>query len=117
MTAEEAEDAAGKRRGIQRAGRGPVYVYLRVLCVLRDELLAVPVARARPMARRRVSSRMLFTFSRPNTRSTTFLAFGFDSLPHAAHSPNFSASSSSLIGFTGLPLPKSARPLMVRPST
>ena len=40
------------------------------------------------MASRRVSSRMLFSFSRLNTRSMTFSAFAFGSLPHAAHSRN-----------------------------
>src|SRR4030088_954780 len=50
------------------------------------------------------------------TKEIIFSALVLEQPPYSAHPRNFVAASSKLIGFAGLPLAKSARPLIAFPS-
>src|SRR6266404_3916961 len=50
------------------------------------------------------------------TKAMIFSVLTFGQLAYSAHPRNFVAASSKLIGFAGLPLAKSARPVMTLPS-
>src|SRR2546423_1139352 len=93
---------------------------VRNLRKARESIRAATVMERVPLADYELSSAVsVFTSRTSSSFPTIFtiaLAFCDGHFAYPAQSINLAATSSKLIGFAGLPLPKSARPVIVRPS-